>query len=94
MEPFGPDNLRPCFITRRVYNTGWSKVVKENHLRFVLEQNGCKMSGIGFNMADKMPLLVAHKPLDVVYRIDENEWNNEKNLQLKVIDVRISEESY
>ena len=91
MEPFGPDNLRPSFITRRVYNTGWSKIVKENHLRFVLEQNGCKMSGIGFNMADKMPLLLAHKPLDIVYRIDENEWNNEKSLQLKVIDVRLSE---
>ena len=91
MEPFGPDNVRPLFITRRVYNTGWSKVVKENHLRFVLEQNGCKMSGIGFNMADKMPLLLNRQPLDVVYRIDENEWNNEKSLQLKVIDVRLSE---
>ena len=93
MEPFGPDNMRPVFVSRRVRNTGWSKIVKENHLRFVLEQNNCKITGIGFNMAEKMPLLLAGKPLDVVYKIDENEWNGEKSLQLKVIDVRLSEES-
>jgi single-stranded-DNA-specific exonuclease len=90
MEPFGPDNMRPVFISRRVKNTGWSKIVKENHLRFVLEQNNCRITGIGFNMAEKMPLLLAGKPLDVVYKLDENEWNGEKSLQLKVIDVRIS----
>jgi single-stranded-DNA-specific exonuclease len=92
MEPFGPDNPRPTFITRKVYNTGWSKVVKDAHLRFVLQQDQVRITGIGFNMADKMPLLLTGKPLDIVYRIDENEWNGEKSLQLKVIDVRLSEE--
>jgi single-stranded-DNA-specific exonuclease len=91
MEPFGPDNVRPTFIIRRMYNTGWSKVVKDAHIRFVLQQGNLKITGIGFHMAEKMPLLVAGKPVDVVFKIDENEWNGEKNLQLKVIDVRISE---
>jgi single-stranded-DNA-specific exonuclease len=91
MEPFGPDNLRPVFLARKVYNTGWSKVVKEQHIRFVLQQEYTKIAGIGFNMADKMPLLSMGKPIDVVFRIDENEWNGEKSLQLKVIDFRISE---
>jgi single-stranded-DNA-specific exonuclease len=91
MEPFGPDNLRPTFLIRRLYNTGWSKVVKDAHIRFVLQQGNLKITGIGFHMAEKMPLLVAGKPVDVVFKLDENEWNGEKNLQLKVIDVRISE---
>ncbi len=91
MEPFGPDNLRPVFVAKKVYNTGWSKVVKENHIRFVLQQGTVKMTGIGFNMAEKMPLLEAGKAVDIVFTIDENEWNGEKNLQLKVIDVRITE---
>jgi single-stranded-DNA-specific exonuclease len=91
MEPFGPDNLNPTFVARKVYNTGWSKVVKEAHIRFVLQQGLSKITGIGFNMAEKMPLLQAGKPVDVVFRLDENEWNGEKNLQLKVMDVRISE---
>ena len=31
------------------------------------------------------------KPVDIVFKIDENEWNGEKNLQLRVIDIRSSE---
>jgi single-stranded-DNA-specific exonuclease len=91
MEPFGPDNLRPIFVAKKVYNTGWSKVVKDNHIRFVLQQGTAKITGIGFHMAEKMPLLEAGKAVDVVFKLDENEWNGEKTLQLKVIDVRISE---
>ena len=88
MEPFGPDNVRPVFVARKVYNTGWSKIVKEHHIRFVLQQDGIKITGIGFNMAEKMPLLLNGKPIDIVFRVEENEWNGEKNLQLKVIDFK------
>jgi single-stranded-DNA-specific exonuclease len=91
MEPFGPDNLRPVFISRNVMNTGYSKIVKEDHLRFSLRNDAVSFTGIGFNMADKFPLLQMKKPVDVVYKIDENEWNGEKYLQLRVLDVRMSE---
>jgi single-stranded-DNA-specific exonuclease len=91
MEPFGPDNLRPTFVAKKVHNTGWSKVVKEAHIRFVIEQQGIKISGIGFNMAEKMPVLLSGQPFDLVFKLDENEWNGEKSLQLKVIDIRPSE---
>ena len=93
MEPFGPDNMSPTFCTRNVANTSWSKVVKEAHLRFVLRQDNHILTGIGFHMADKMPLLLQNRPLDIVFKIDENEWNGEKSLQLKVLDVRLSEPS-
>jgi len=88
MEPFGPDNLRPVFLTRNVRDTGFSKVVKDKHLRFSLRQNGVVFNGIGFDMADKMELLASGKPVDVVYKIDENEWNGQKSLQLRIIDVK------
>ncbi|HEX6334463.1 MAG TPA: single-stranded-DNA-specific exonuclease RecJ [Flavisolibacter sp.] len=91
MEPFGPDNLRPVFIARNVSNTPWSKVVKEAHLRFVVQQDGCRMTGIGFHMADKLPVLQAGRPFDLVFTIDQNEWNGETSLQLKIIDVRPAE---
>ncbi|TCZ73009.1 single-stranded-DNA-specific exonuclease RecJ [Flaviaesturariibacter aridisoli] len=93
MEPFGPDNLRPSFISRRVMNTGYSRVVKEKHLRFSLRQDGVTFTGIGFGMADKMPLLEQNKPVDVVYKIDINEWNGEKSLQLRMVDVKLSDPS-
>jgi single-stranded-DNA-specific exonuclease len=90
LEPCGPDNLRPTFVAKRVTNTGWSKVVKEAHLKFSLQQGGVRMNGIGFNMADKMPLLLNNQPVDVVFKIEENEWNGETSLQLKVIDLKPS----
>jgi single-stranded-DNA-specific exonuclease len=48
-------------------------------------------TGIGFGMADKLPLLQMKKPVDIVFKIDENEWNSQKTLQLRMIDVRLSE---
>lgn len=90
MEPFGPENMRPVFIARKVKDTGFSKIVKEQHIRFVLKQNNITLTGIGFNMADKFHFLSSQQPMDIVFTIDENEWNGEKNLQLKMIDLRLA----
>lgn len=91
MEPFGPENMRPVFIVRKVSDNGWSKIVKEEHVKFSLQQNNIVFSGIGFGMADKFHLLQSKRPLDVVFTLDENEWNGNKTLQLKVIDCMLSE---
>ena len=87
MEPYGPENLRPVFITRNVINSGYSKIVKEEHIRFSLREDNFIMNGIGFGMAGKFHLLDNQQPIDIVYTIDENEWNDTKSLQLKVIDI-------
>ncbi|WP_295233969.1 single-stranded-DNA-specific exonuclease RecJ [Sediminibacterium sp.] len=87
MEPFGPDNMRPVFIARNVKDAGFSKVVKDLHLRVVLKQEDIILSGIGFNMADKFSLLENSKPVDIVFAIDENEWQGNTSLQLKIIDL-------
>ena len=83
--------MRPVFITKNVLDTGYSKIVKELHIRFVVKQDNIIFTGIGFNMAEKFYLLQMKKPLDIVFTIDENEWNGETHLQLKVIDIRLSE---
>jgi single-stranded-DNA-specific exonuclease len=41
-------------------------------------------------MAGKMPLLLTSNPVDIVFKLDENDWNGEKSLQLKVLDIRES----
>lgn len=93
MEPFGPDNMRPVFIAEKVYDTGFSKIVKEQHIRFVVKQKNITFTGIGFNMANKFELLQHQQPLDLVFTLDENEWNGEKTIQLKMIDLRLSNRS-
>jgi len=90
MEPFGPDNMRPVFIARNVVDSGWSRIVKEEHVKFSLQQKDIVFSGIGFGMADKFHLLQSKHPLDVVFTLDENEWNGNKSLQLRIIDCRLS----
>jgi single-stranded-DNA-specific exonuclease len=91
MEPFGPENMRPVFIARNVTETGYSKIAKEQHIRFVLSQHNITLTGIGFNMAEKFHLLQLQKKVDIVFTIDENEWNGNITLQLKVIDIRLPE---
>lgn len=91
MEPFGPENTRPVFIARRVMNTGYSKIVKEEHIRFSLKQGSTTITGIGFGMAGLFPLLEKQQPVDIVFTVDENEWNDTRSLQLRVIDLRQSE---
>jgi single-stranded-DNA-specific exonuclease len=90
MEPFGPGNMRPVFLSRNVKNTGYTKCVKEQHIRFVLQQHEKIFTGIGFNMANKFHLVEMNAPLDVVYTLDWNEWNGEKIIQLKIIDFALS----
>ncbi len=89
MEPFGPDNMRPVFISKNVTDTGYSKIVKEQHIRFVVKQNETVLTGISFRCAHLFPIL-QNGPVDVVYTIDENEWNGTTSLQLKIIDIRPS----
>jgi single-stranded-DNA-specific exonuclease len=90
MEPFGPENMRPVFIAKNVAETGYSKIVKDQHVKFVLKKDNIIITGIGFNLSDKFYLLQTKKRLDILFTLDENEWNGERSLQLKVIDLRLS----
>ncbi len=87
MAPFGPENMKPVFVTRGVKDNGWTKIVKEEHVKFsVRKNNGPVIDGIGFRMADKFNL-VKTGPFDIAYQIDENEWQGNVRLQLVVKDV-------
>ncbi|MCW3463273.1 single-stranded-DNA-specific exonuclease RecJ [Chitinophaga nivalis] len=91
-EPLGPDNLRPVFLARNITDNGFSRLVKEEHIKFSVRQgrSGQSISGIGFYMSEKYHIVASKKPFDMVFTIDENEWNGHVSLQLKVIDIRPS----
>jgi single-stranded-DNA-specific exonuclease len=85
MEPFGPDNPRPIFITKNV-NAEKSYLVKDEHIKFYLQQDDITFNGIGFRMKEKLEL--TKKPIDIAFTIDENTWNGTTTLQLKIVDIR------
>lgn len=88
MEPFGPENLPPVFLSTGVVETGYSKIVKEKHVRFVFKQDNFTFTGIGFNMADKFELLQKKSHFNIVYHLERNEYNNVKSIQLRIIDIQ------
>jgi single-stranded-DNA-specific exonuclease len=90
MEPFGPENMRPVFVARNVTNSGYSKLLKDQHVKFEVKQNGVAMSGIGFNMPEKAGLVFSGKPFDIVFTLDENEFNGNTKLQMMVMDCKPS----
>jgi single-stranded-DNA-specific exonuclease len=87
MEPFGPENMRPVFVSKGVEDTGHSHIVKEQHLKLVVRQNGVILTGILFRGADLLSEL-QKGPVDIVYTIIENEFRGSKTLQLQVLDLR------
>lgn len=94
MEPFGPENLRPVFLLRQVYDTGFSKIAKEEHIRFAVRdhEGRASITGIGFGLAAKFELLKSKQPVDLVCTLDENDYNNKRTLQIRVIDMRPSDQ--
>jgi len=66
------------------------KIVKEDHLRFEVMQEGYSINGIGFQLAQKYENLNRPQKMDIVFTLDENYFNGRTTLQMKVIDFNIS----
>jgi len=89
--PFGPGNMTPVFMTEDMQDTGYGKQVGEDktHLRLTATQNGKgKLVGIGFGLGDQIELIKNKYIFKAAYTIDENEWNGNVSLQLKLKDVK------
>jgi single-stranded-DNA-specific exonuclease len=90
-SPFGPQNMSPTFMSTELKDTGWAKCVgaEKDHIKLNAVQRRSKpISGIGFNLGEKLPSVQNKKPFDAVYSIDENEWNGNVTLQMRLKDIR------
>lgn len=90
--PFGPKNMSPTFVAENVMDTGHGKCVGQdnNHLKISIKQNdGVSFDCIGFGLGDKLELIQNKIPFKTVFSIEENEWNDNVNLQLKLRDIKI-----
>lgn len=94
-NPFGPDNQKPVFMTRNVYDFGTSKLVGRNfeHIKFELVDSKSDniMNGIAFNMSKYFDYIKQHKPFDICYTIEENKHRNSTSVQLQIKGIRIYE---
>lgn len=90
--PFGPGNMAPTFLTTNLKDTGYAKAVglENDHLKCCVQQlpNQGMLGAIGFNLGKKLKTVANKEPFDAVYSVDENEWNGNVSLQLKLKDIR------
>jgi len=91
--PFGPGNMKPVFVTKKVIDYGTSRLVgkDQEHLKLELVDNSSEnvMNGIAFRMHTFNDHLKALNPLDICYTIEENNFNGNTNIQLMIRDIQI-----
>jgi single-stranded-DNA-specific exonuclease len=87
--PFGPLNTRPVFMSRNLQVLGGPTIVGGNHLKFKVRDGSAAFEVIGFNMGNHLPRVQQFdRGLDLVYIIEENEYNGRKTIQLRAKDLR------
>ena len=91
MEPCGPENRSPVFYSEGVLDNGTAKLVGKDssHLkaRFV-QANSSPIDAIGFGLGAKLALLKSKKPLRIAYALEENHWQGNVTVQLRLKDIQ------
>ena len=93
--PHGPDNPKPLFCTRNVYDYGTSKVVgrQQEHIKLELvdSKSSNVMNGIAFGQSQAARYIKSKRSFDIVYTVEENIYKRSE-VQLQIEDIKPSEE--
>ena len=93
LEPFGPKNTKPKFLSKNISIDGIPKVLGKDQttIKFNIKQRDSLFEAIGFRMIDEYEKLIKGVPIDIVYNISENHWNGKISLQLEIKEIRYSD---
>ena len=90
LEPFGLSNPSPRFIMRDLLLTNIFKMGKnKQHLKIMVE-NEKSYECVGFNMSYLSDNFQIGDKIDVLFQLDENNYNNERKVQFLLKDIRLS----
>lgn len=95
-KPFGKENEKPRYLSRALEISQLQPVGKDKkHLRIMVKSNGkirktigwdlCNGNGTHTNWCEK---LKCGDKIDLVFEIDVNEWNGNRELQLTIVDLK------
>ena len=89
LEPFGPDNPHPRFVTRGLINNRYTRRVGKlgEHLKLDLTDRNLAITGIAFGKGDMAPYIQNGNAVDVCYSLEQNTYNGVTSLQMKVEDI-------
>jgi single-stranded-DNA-specific exonuclease len=90
-QPFGPDNMAPVFVSRRV-KTLMCQPVGNNgtHLKLSFARNNMEPLGaIAFGQADTMEIFrEAGGVVDIAYSVEMNDFRGKISVQLNIKDIK------
>jgi single-stranded-DNA-specific exonuclease len=96
LEPLGHGNPEPIFVARHVRLLSTPRIMKERHVRFELTQApsgavspSSAVRGVGWDMAARVGelRLTAGSPIDIAYRIRENDHPQYGGLEVEVCGI-------
>ncbi len=91
--PHGPENMTPLFVAKNVIDTGWGKVVGTNHLKLDLFQSknpNVRFPAIAYDKGDFLSFFQRKIPIDIVFKIQENDFRGAITTQLVIEEIRVS----
>lgn len=90
--PFGEKNPKPIFAALGVEVVGCSTVGSDGkHLRLMLREPGGKaVKAIAFGFGEWAARLTLGTHVDVAFEVSINEWNGNRELQARVVDLRLA----
>ena len=92
LRPFGAGNAQPKFLSKNLQVVNVTNMGAEGqHLKLRLLQSGKFFDAVAFSISDEWKKIKMGDKIDLVYYVDMNEWNGLKNIQLKIIDIKIHE---
>ena len=90
LEPFGPGNPTPIFLSQRMKVINAKTVGHtKDHLKMTLSDNEKYYDSIGFGLGNLIGQSNGY--IDIIYQISENTWNGMTNFQLIIKDFVKSE---
>ncbi len=91
LEPFGPDNPRPIFVTRNLINNRYTKAVGKTgeHLKLDVTDRTAAISGIAFGRGDIATYIQNGNSVDICYELTENTFNNITTIEMMVQDIQL-----
>ena len=94
MAPFGPENQKPVFEARNVFVQNSLTSFKDRHVRFIAGQkeNKTVFQAVGFDQIEHYERMADGDLFDMAFTLDENTFNGETSLQLRIKDLKFRDE--
>jgi single-stranded-DNA-specific exonuclease len=91
LEPFGKGNEEPVFLTKNIKPDSFSRFGKTRDHGKLIFNNKTNLTAIGWGMADNIEeLYKSGAVLDIVYRLENNEYNSKIYPRMILIGIKTS----